>query len=222
MVGLNKIITTIALATVVLAFVAPAMAQGMPMAPTMMPTRMPVASPTMMPTMMPGTGQGMQGGMMQPMQMTTSDKDMISTMQDMSDISMAASMMKAPGMEAIMPGKPHTMLVPSDMAVQKMGMDKINQMMKDKQMAMNAMKGFMMDSVIMPSDMTDGKMLTMMNGQTMKVSMANGQMMIDGARVTKAVQTTDGMMYVIDSIPSSIMSMMQTGAGQTGTAPVSM
>ncbi len=114
------------------------------------------------------------------------------------------------------------MFVPSDMAVQKMGMDKINQMMKDKQMAMNAMNGFMMDSMVMPSDMTDGKMLTMMNGQTMKVSMANGQMMIDGARVTKAVQTTDGMMYVIDSIPSSIMSMMQTGAGQTGTAPVSM
>jgi uncharacterized surface protein with fasciclin (FAS1) repeats len=175
-----------------------------------------MASPTMMPTMMPGAGQGMQGGMMQPMQMTTSNKSMVSAMQDMSDISMAASMMKAPGMEAMMPGTPHTMFVPTDMAIQKMGMDKINMMMKDKQMAMNALKGFMLDSTVMPSDMTDGKMLTMMNGQTLKVSMANGQMMIDGAKVMKAVKTTDGMIYVIDSIPSSMMSMMQMGAGQMG------
>ncbi len=175
------------------------------------------------PTMMPGT----PGGMMQPMQMTTSNKDMMSTMQGMSDISKAMSVMKAAGMDSMMPGGQHTMFVPSDMAVQNIGMDKVNMLMKDKQMAMNAMKGHMMDGIVMPSDMTDGKTLTMMNGQTMKVGMANGQMTIDGARVTKAVQTNDGMLYVIDSIPSSMMSMMQAGAGQmgagqTGAAPASM
>ncbi len=134
-----------------------------------------------MPTMMPG----MQGGMM-PVQMTTSNKDMMSTMQGMSDLSMAMSMMKAMGVDSMMkPGKQHTMFVPNDMALQKIGMDKMNKMMKDKQMAMNIMKGHMMDSMVMPSDMTDGMMLTMMNGQTMKVSMAGGQMMIDGAKVTE-------------------------------------
>jgi uncharacterized surface protein with fasciclin (FAS1) repeats len=178
-----------------------------------------MASPTMMP--------GKQGGMM-PVQMTTSSKDMMSTMQGMSDLSMAMSMMKAMGVDTMMkPGQQYTMLVPSDMALQKMGMDKtkmmdkINTMKKDKQMAMNIMKGHMMDRMVMPSDMKDGMMLTMMNGQTMKVSMANGQMMIDGAKVMKAIQTSNGMIYVIDNIPSSMMSMMQMGAGQTGMAPAS-
>lgn len=219
MVGLNKLITALALAMIAVAFAAPALAQvpGMPMAsPTMMPDRMPVASPTMMPTMMPG----MQGGMM-PVQVTTSNTDMMSTMQGMSDISMAASVMKAMEMDKMMmPGKQYTLFVPNDMAIQKIGMDKMNMLMKDKQKAMNIVKGFMMDGMMMPSDMTDGKMLTMMNGQTMKVSMADGQMMVDGARVMKAVQASNGMIYVIDGIPSSMMDMMQMGAGQMGTAPM--
>jgi uncharacterized surface protein with fasciclin (FAS1) repeats len=222
MVGLNKIFATIALAAIVLAFAAPAFAQGMSKAaPTMMPTAMPMA-PTMMPTMMPGQG-GMQGGMQgMPMQMTTSNKDMMATMQDMSDLSMAASAMKAMGLDKMMPATPHTMFVPNDMAVQKIDTDKMNMMMKDKQMAMNMVKGMTMDGRMMPSDMTDGKMLTMMNGQQMKVSMADGKMMIDGAAIVKAVQTSDGMLYVIDNMPSTMMSMMQTGAGQTGAAPAKM
>ncbi len=223
--GLRKPIAVLALLVIIMAFTAPAMAQmnGAPMV-----QKMPKASPTMMPTAKPMMGQGMQGGMM-PMQVTTSNKDMMSTMQGMSDLSMAMSMMKAMGVDQMMkPGQQHTMFVPSDMALQKMGMDKtkmmdkINMMMKDKQMAMNIMKGHMMDRLVMPSDMKDGMMLTMMNGQTMKVTMSDGQMMIDGAKVTKAVQTTDGMLYVLDNIPSSMMSMMQMGAGSTGTAPMSM
>ncbi len=217
--GFRKLIAVLALTVIIMAFTAPALAQmkGAPMV-----QKMPMASPTMMPTAKPMMGQGMQGGMMQPMQVTTSNKDMMSTMQGMSDLSMEASVMKAAGADSMMSGKQITMFVPNDMAIQKIGMDKINMVMKDKQMAMNAIKGLMMDSMVMPSDMTDGKMLTMMNGQTLKVSMAGGQMMIDGAKVTKAVQTTNGMIYVIDSIPSSMMSMMQTGAGSMGTAPVSM
>jgi uncharacterized surface protein with fasciclin (FAS1) repeats len=195
--------------------------QGMPMAsPTMMPTRMPMAAPTMMPTMMPGMQGGMQGGMT-PVQMTTSNKDMMSTMQGMGDLSKAMSVMKAMGMDKMMTsGKQYTLLVPNDMAMNKIGMDKINMIMKDKPMAMNMMKGFMMDGMVKPSDMTDGKMLTMMNGQQMKVSMMDGKMTIDGATITKAVQTTNGMVYVIDNMPSWMMNMMQMGAGQMGSAPM--
>jgi uncharacterized surface protein with fasciclin (FAS1) repeats len=143
-------------------------------------------------------------------------------MQGMSDMSRMMSMMKAAGMDTMMTaGKQYTMFVPSDMAMQKMGMDKMNMLMKDKQMAMNTMKGLTMDSMVMPSDMTDGKMLTMMNGKTMTVKMMDGQMTMDGAKVTKAIKTSNGMIYMIDSIPSSMMSMMQTGTGPMGMAPAS-
>jgi uncharacterized surface protein with fasciclin (FAS1) repeats len=209
MVGLNKMFAVIALAAIVLAFTAPALAQGMPM-----------ASPTMKPTMTPTMAPGTQGGMMQSAQMTTSNKDMMSTMQGMSDISKATSVMKASGMDSMMPGKQHTMFAPSDTAIRQMGTDKMNLLTKDRQMAMNVMKDLTMDSTVMPSDMTDGKTLTTMDGHTMKVSMANGQMMIDGARVTKAVHTNDGMIYVLDGIPSSMMSMMQTVASQMNNAPI--
>lgn len=195
MVGLNKIFATIALTAIVLAFAAPAVAQ------------------------MQG---GMQSGMM-PMQMMKSDKDMMSTMQGMSEMSMGMmmSMMKTAGMDSMMmSGKQYTMFVPNDMAMKKMSMDKMMSMMKDKQMAMNMMKGLMMDRMVMPSEMKDGMMLTMMDGKTMTVKMMDGKMMIDGANVMKSIQTTNGMIYMIDNMPSSMMSMMQMGAGQMGTAPM--
>jgi uncharacterized surface protein with fasciclin (FAS1) repeats len=209
MVGLNKMFATTALAALVLAFATPALAQGMLMAPpTMKPTMAPTMRPGMQGMASPTMAPGARGGMTAYMQMTTSDKGMWATISDMSAVGMNSMLME---------GKDITMFVPDNAAIQKFGTDRMSTMMKDRQMAQNAMKGFIMSSVVMPSDLTDGKMLDMMNGQTMKVSMAYGQTMIDGARITKAIKTSNGMIYIIDSIPSSMMSMMQTGA-----APASM
>lgn len=183
--GFKKLVVVLALAAIFLALTAPAVAQKQ---------AMPVSSKTMMP-------------------METSGKNTMSTVMGMKDTSMVASVIKDMGMDKTMAGAgKHTLFVPNDAAVQKIGMDKINVMKKDKAAAMKAMQGLVTTSTIKPSDMVDGKKLTMMNGKTMTVSAKNGQTMIDGAKVVKAVQTTDGMIYVIDTMPSTVTSMMGTMA----------
>jgi uncharacterized surface protein with fasciclin (FAS1) repeats len=39
--------------------------------------------------------------------------------------------------------------------------------------------------------------------------MMDGRMMVDDATITKAVKTNNGMIYVMDRIPSSIMTMVE-------------
>lgn len=72
-----------------------------------------------------------------------------------------------------------------------------------------------MSGTVMPGDMTDGKTLTLMNGKAMTVRVADGRMVVDDATITGAVKTCDGMIYVMDKIPSSIMIMLE----QMGISP---
>lgn len=204
---LRKIVAALMLSAIVLAFTAPALAQM---------RSMPMASPTMMPGRMQG---GMQGGT--TMYIEQSNKDMMATMMDMKDISMAASTMKMAGIEGMMrPEGMYTLFVASDMALKATSPDMLNKMMekvKDRQMAKDFVKGHMVSGMVMPNEMTDGKTLTLMNGKTMTVRMMDGRMMVDDATITKAVKTNNGMIYVMDKIPSSIMTMME----QMGMSPMS-
>jgi hypothetical protein len=203
--GLRKIVAVLTLSAIVLAFAAPALA--------LMQTRgMPMASPTMMPGRM-------QGGMMMPMEQ--SDKDMMATLTDTKDTSMAASIMKTSGLEGVtMPEGMYTLFVASDTALKSTSpdvMDRMREKLKDRQMAVDFVKGHMISGMVMPDEMTDGKTLTMMNGKTMTVRKMDGRMMVDDANIIKAVKTSNGVIYVMDKIPSSIMSMIE----QKGMTPMS-
>jgi uncharacterized surface protein with fasciclin (FAS1) repeats len=182
---LRKIVAVLALSAVVLAFTAPALAQmrGTPM-----------ASPTMMP-------------------IEQSSKDMMAAMMDTKDTSMAASIMKMAGLEGmIKPEGRYTLFVASDTALKAMSPDMLNKMMeklKDRQTATEFVKGHMVSGMVMPNEMTEGKTLALMNGKTMTVRMMDGRMMVDNATITKAVRANNGMIYVMDKIPSSIMTMLE-------------
>jgi uncharacterized surface protein with fasciclin (FAS1) repeats len=182
---LRKIVAVLILSATLLAFAAPALAQmrGTPM-----------ASPTMMP-------------------IEQSNKGLIATLMDTKDTSMAASIMKKAGLEGmIKPGGKYTLFVASDSALKATSPNILNRMMeklKDRQMATEFVKGHMVSGMVMPDEMTDGKMLTMMNGKTMTVRIMDGRMMVDDATITKAVKTSNGMIYVMDKIPMSIMTMIE-------------
>lgn len=171
----------------------------------------PVASPTMMPAI----GQGSQGSAMQAVRMTTSGNDTMSTLQGMMDMRLATLMLKAADAESLMSGKQMTIFVPNDMAIQKTGADRIGMAMKDRQIATNMFKALMTEGTMMPTELTNGKSITMMNGQAMTVRMQDGQLMVDGARVVQAVRTSNGMIYVLDSMPSSV-GTMQASATTSG------
>jgi uncharacterized surface protein with fasciclin (FAS1) repeats len=203
----RKIVAVLMLSAIVLAFTAPALAQmrGMPM-----------ASPTTMPGRMQG---GMQGDAMMPIEQ--SNKDMMAAIMDTKDTSMAASIMKKSGLESItMAQGKYTLFVASDPALKATSPDTRISMMeklKDRQFAIYFVKGHLVSSMVMPNEMTDGKTLTLMNGKTMKVRMMDGRLMVDDATITKAVKTNNGMIYVMDKIPSSIMTMIE----DTGMTPMS-
>jgi uncharacterized surface protein with fasciclin (FAS1) repeats len=192
---MRKIVAVLALSAVVLAFTAPVMAQmrGTPMAS---------------PTSMPGR---MQGGMMIPIEQ--SNKDMMAAMMDTKETSMAASIMKKSGLEGMTkPEGKYTLFVASDTALKATSPDVMKSMMeklKDREFALYFAKGHIVNGMVMPDEMTDGKMLTMMNGKTMTVRIMDGRMMVDDATITKAVKTSNGMIYVMDKIPMSIMTMIE-------------
>ncbi|BAI60908.1 conserved hypothetical protein [Methanocella paludicola SANAE] len=192
---LRKIATMLTLFAMVLTFAAPAMAQmqGTPM-----------GSPTMMP------GQ-MHGGMAMPVEQ--SNKDMMAALMDTKDTSMAASIMKTAGLDRIMRTEGmDTLFVASDMALKAESPDTLNRMrenLKDRQMATEFVKGHMVSGMITPDKMTDGEKLTMMNGMTMEVRKTDGRMMVDDANIVKAIKTKNGIIYVMDRIPSSIMTLVE-------------
>jgi len=148
-----------------------------------------------------------------------SNKDMMATMMDMKDTGMAASIMKMGGLEGMVtPEGKYTLFVASDTALKATSPGVLNRMMeklKDRQFAMYFVKGHMVSGMVMPNEMTDGKTLALMNGKTMTVRMMDGRMMVDDAAITRAVKTNNGVIYVMDKIPSSIMAMLE----ETGMSP---
>lgn len=155
------------------------------------------------------------------MSMEQSNKDIMATLTDMKDTSIPASFMKTAGLETMTtPGNQYTLFIASDSALKSMSPDTKNEVMKklkDKQMGAEFVRGHLVNGMVTPDQLTDGRTLTMMNGMTMKVSHADGRTMVDDANIIKAVRTSNGMIYVMDRIPSSIGSMM----GQMGMLPAS-
>jgi uncharacterized surface protein with fasciclin (FAS1) repeats len=157
----------------------------------------------------------------QGMPMEQSDKDIMTALTDTKDISIPSSFMKTAGLESMtMPGGKYTLFVASDTALKSMSPDMKNKVMeklKDRQMGAEFVRGHMIDGMITPDEMADGRTLPMMNGITMKVGRMDGRMTVDDATIVKAVKTSNGMIYVMDRIPSSIGTMME----QMGMLPTS-
>ncbi len=194
--GLRNVVAVLALFAIVMPFTAPALAQmqGTPM-----------TSPMMMPV-------------------EQSNKEMMATLMATKDTSMASSIMKTSGLESIiMPDGIYTLFVASDTALKATSPDVHNKMMeklKDRQFAIYFVKGHLVSDMVTPNEMTDGKTLTLMNGMTMTIRIIDGRIMVNDATITKAAKTNNGMIYVMDRIPSFIMTMLEdTGMSSMSAMP---
>jgi uncharacterized surface protein with fasciclin (FAS1) repeats len=150
-----------------------------------------------------------------------SSKDMVTAIMDTKETSTAASIIKTVRLDGIMtPDGKYTWFVASDQAMEAMRPDMRNRMMekmRDPETASKLVKGHLVSGVVTPDAMTEGKTLTMMNGNTMTVRVMDGRIMVDDAPISKAVMANNGVIYVMDRIPASIMAMV----GQPGMAPMS-
>jgi uncharacterized surface protein with fasciclin (FAS1) repeats len=176
-------------------------------------------TPRASPTKVPGRMQGGMHGDTMPVEQ--SNTDMMAKLMDTKDTSMAASIMKNGGLKSIvMPEGKYTLFVASDRALKATSPDVLDRMaekLKDRQFATYFVKGHLVDGMVTPNEMTDGRALTLMNGKTMTVRTMDGRMMVDDAAITNAVKANNGMIYVMDKIPSSIMAMIE----DTGMSPMS-
>ncbi|WP_424357323.1 fasciclin domain-containing protein [Methanocella sp. MCL-LM] len=143
------------------------------------------------------------------------NKDMSSTLSGLNDVSMANTIIKSADLDKTLATEDHTLFIPSDSAMNRMGLDmsSVYGFMTDKGMATKTMRSMVMEGSIMPSDMTTGKALTMINGQTMFITTSNGQTALDSVKITRGYQTTDGMIYVLDSVPSSVLMNIKSTLG---------
>ena len=143
------------------------------------------------------------------------NKGMSSTLSGLNDASMANTIIESAEIDKTLAGRDHTLFIPSDSAMNRMGLDmsSVYGFMTDKGMATKTMRSMVMEGTVMPSDMTTGKALTMINGQTMFITTTNGQTALDGVRITRGYQTTNGMIYVLDSVPSSVLMNIKSTLG---------
>lgn len=150
-----------------------------------------------------------------------SNEDMVAALMDIDETSTAASIIKTVRLDSIMtPGEKYTWFVASDHAMEALRPDVRNKMMekiKNPEAATILVKGHLVSGMVTPEEMTDGMKLTMMNGNTMTIRVIEGRMMVDNASISKAVMTNNGIIYVMDRIPSSLRGTWE----QMGISPMS-
>ncbi len=145
--------------------------------------------------------------------MERSNKDVMGALIDNKDTSMAAAIMKTSGLEGIaMPGGQYTLFVASDTALKATSpgvMSTMEEKLKDREFATYFVKGHLANGRVLPGEIADSRTLGLMNGKTMTVRNADGRLMADDANIVKAIETRNGVIYVMDRIPSAIMAMVE-------------
>lgn len=184
--GLIKTLSVLALVTIILFSSVQVMAQ----------TKSPmVASPT--------KGPGTTGIAGSNLTLEHSDRDIMTILTGKGDLGQGGSMMITSGLDRAMGRGIHTVFVPGDMAIRDMNLnqDQMAMLTGDMQAASDVMAGLITRDMVMPGGIARGKTLTMLDGRTMTTGSKDGTLTLDGARITRAIQATNGMIYVIDSMP---------------------
>ena len=132
-----------------------------------------------------------------------SHRDIMTILMGMNETNTAKSMIVTGGVDRVLSRGTHTVFVPGETAIRELDADReqISALTNDMQTANQTMQGLITDGMVMPADMARGKTITMLNGKTLSASSKDGTLMLDGARITRAIQATNGMIYVIDSMP---------------------
>ncbi|WP_424357324.1 fasciclin domain-containing protein [Methanocella sp. MCL-LM] len=115
----------------------------------------------------------------------------------------ARSIIIMAGMDRELNRGSHTVLVPGNFAVRDIAgsQSQMNALTTDMRAANQVMQGLVTNGMVLPGEMARGRTITMLNGKTLSTSSKDGTLMLDGARITRAIQATNGMIYVIDSMP---------------------
>lgn len=143
--------------------------------------------------------------------MSMGNRDIVETAMADARFSMLVKALKEAGLVDTLKGAgPFTVFAPTNDAFAKVPADKLNMLMKDKQMLRNVLMYHVMSGRVAASDART-MMAPMLGGSSSSVRAENGMVMVDNARVVQAdVMASNGVIHAIDMV---LMPGMNGGAG---------
>lgn len=148
--------------------------------------------------------------------MSTGNKNIVETAMADARFSMLVKALKEAGLVDTLKGAgPFTVFAPTDAAFAKVPADKLNMLMKDKQILRSVLMYHVMSGKVMAGDART-MMAPMMGGSSANVRVGDGMVMVDEARVVQAdVVASNGVIHAIDAVlmPGMMSDGMSANSG---------
>ena len=132
------------------------------------------------------------------------EKDIVDTAVAAGSFKTLAAALKAAGLVDTLKGKgPFTVFAPTDEAFAKLPAGTVENLLKPENKAqLTAILTYhVVPGAVMASQVTSLKEAKTVNGQSLKISTANGTVMVDKAHVVKTdIKASNGVIHVIDSV----------------------
>ena len=132
------------------------------------------------------------------------EKDIVDTAVATGQFKTLAAALKAAGLVDTLKGAgPFTVFAPSDAAFAKLPAGTVQDLLKpeNKQKLTAILTYHVVPAKAKSTDLSDGQMVKTVNGKDVKVTIADGEVMVGGAKVVKAdIGTSNGVIHVIDTV----------------------
>lgn len=139
-----------------------------------------------------------------------SNKDLMATMEGMSDISMFTAAVKAAGYDQMLgqgqqgeseQPRPYMVFAPTDKALQKdMGISDVNALVSDPGMAKSLVENCIVSNVKEPQQGSDTVTMTTIGGMQVTAKKSDTGITVNGVKVINAVLANNGMLAVTDGV----------------------
>jgi uncharacterized surface protein with fasciclin (FAS1) repeats len=132
-------------------------------------------------------------------------KDIVDTAVGAGSFKTLVAAVKAAELVETLKGKgPFTVFAPTDKAFDKVGKEKIEELLKDKKALAGILTYHVVSGKVMAKDAIelDGKSAKTVNGKEVKITVKDGKVYLNGkAVVIKAdIETSNGVIHVIDTV----------------------
>lgn len=136
------------------------------------------------------------------MNKTADKKDIVDTAVAAGSFTTLATALDAAGLIATLKGPgPFTVFAPTDAAFEKLPAGTLDGLLKDKTKLSGVLTYHVVSGKVMAADVVKLSSADTVNGQSVKIKVVDGKVMINDATVVTAdIETSNGVIHVIDSV----------------------
>jgi uncharacterized surface protein with fasciclin (FAS1) repeats len=150
-------------------------------------------------TVVLGAGMGLAALAADP---SSEKQDIVDTAAGAKDFSTLVTAVKAAGLvEALKGDGPFTVFAPTNEAFAKIPKDKLAALLKDKDALTAVLTYHVVPGKVMAADVVKLTEADTLQGEPVKITVADGKVSINDAKVTKTdIECTNGVIHVIDAV----------------------